>query len=50
MEAAIQSLAHGRDALRALKNHDNFLTQMRITAERDEQTLKEDIEQKLDLA
>ena len=50
MEAAVQSLSHGRGALKALKNHDNFLTQIRMFIERDDSMVKEDIEQKLNLA
>jgi len=46
----MQDSGLGKEAVKALKHHDNFLTEMRLLVEKDQDSLRQDIDDKIQLA
>ena len=45
----MQDISGGKEAVRLLKAHDTFLTEIRLLAERDQENLRGDIDEKMQL-
>ena len=46
----MQDISTGKEAVRLLKAHDTFLTEIRLLVERDEENLRGDVDEKMQLA
>lgn len=46
----MQDLGSGKEAVRLLKAHDTFLTEIRLLVERDQESLRADVDEKMQLA
>ena len=45
----MQDLGLGKEAIRSLKSHDAFLTELKLLVEKDQDGLRQDIEDKIHL-
>lgn len=45
----MQDISSGKEAVRLLKAHDTFLTEIRLLVERDQESLRGDIDERMQL-